>query len=101
MDPQSKTSLKRIAIGILELACFAAALAFLVPPYLSDIEHQTYHPGQAATIGGSFFALSLGLARQRKAESLLTAAIKLLSYLVVLWLVYERVTHSWSLIYAH
>jgi uncharacterized membrane protein YedE/YeeE len=94
MDPQFRTPLKRIAIGILELACFAVALAFLIPPGLSDIEHQIYHPGRAAIIGGSFFALSLGLARHRKAESLVTAAIKLLSYLVVLWLLYERVTHS-------
>lgn len=81
---------KVIALRVGELVLFLVALGFLIPPIPSD-HGQVYRSLPALIIGGFLFAGSLGLALWRGAEHWLTAVAKLLAYLFLVHLIYERV----------
>ncbi|HEV2806671.1 MAG TPA: hypothetical protein VGW57_17230 [Chthoniobacterales bacterium] len=76
------------ALRVVELICFVGALAFMIPPVSSTPEH--YHAAPALVIGGSLLAVSLLAAWWRAAEHWITALLKFATYIVLLWIAYER-----------
>lgn len=82
-------TMKRLALRAVEVICFVAALAFLISPIASDTRYP-YPVAPGLIIGGAVFAISLSLSWARGAEHWLTAAIKLLCYLVLVWIAFER-----------
>ena len=81
---------KQIALRIAELLLFFFALAMLVPPIPSDA-HIVSRLTPVLILGGGSFAVSLLFAIQRKGEDCLTAALKLLFYLGLAWIIHERI----------
>ena len=81
---------KMIALRVVELVLFVAALGFFIPPIPSDRE-QVLTSLPALITGGILFAGSLALALRRGSEHWLTAVVKLLAYLFLVRLIYERV----------
>jgi hypothetical protein len=81
---------KPIALRVAELLLFFFAFGMLVPPVPSHTE-TVYRLTPTLVIGGSAFALSLFLAIRRRAEHWLTAALKLLFYFGLAWIIHERV----------
>jgi hypothetical protein len=81
---------KAIALRVVELVLFIVALGFIIPPIPSDLG-QVYRSLPALLIGGTLFAGSMALALWRGAEHWLTAVLKLLAYLCLVRLIYERV----------
>jgi hypothetical protein len=81
--------MKVAALRTLELACFVAALAFMIPPLASDSRYP-YQATPGLVIGGFLFTISLFLSWRRGAEHWCTAAIKLLAYVVLVWIAFER-----------
>jgi hypothetical protein len=73
-----------------ELLLFFFAFAMLVPAVPSN-GHEVYPFMPTLVIGGGACALSLLLAVWRKAETWLTAALKLLFYIGLAWIIHERV----------
>lgn len=73
-----------------ELLLFFFSFGMLVPPVPSD-HHAAYSITPTLILGGGAFALSLILAVVRKAESWPFAALKLLFYLALAWVILERV----------
>jgi len=81
--------MKAASLRIAELICFLAALAFIIPPATSD-SHDPHRATPALIIGGLLFAVSLFLSLRRAAEHWGIAAIKLMGYLILVWVAYER-----------
>ena len=81
--------MKRSASFLLLLILFVAALTFMIPPIASDSQFP-HEAAPALVIGGLLFGASLFLSWWRAAEHWITAAFKLLAYLVLVWLAYER-----------
>jgi len=81
--------MKAASLRIAELICFLAALAFIIPPVTSDSRYP-HHATPALIIGGLLFAISLFLSWRRAAEQWGIAAVKLLGYLIFVWIAYER-----------
>jgi hypothetical protein len=81
---------KPIALSVAELLLFFFAFAMLVPPVPSDAQ-TVYRLTPTLVIGGGAFALSLLLATCRRAEHWLAAALKLLFYFGLAWIIHERV----------
>ncbi len=81
---------KRVTIRVVELLLFFFAFTMVVPPVPSD-DHTVYRLTPRLLIGGSAFALSLFLATFRRAEHWLTAALKLLFYFGLAWVIHGRV----------
>ena len=81
--------MKQLTLRTLEVICFVAALGFLIPPIPSDARYP-YRFAPALIMGGAVFAISLLLSRARGAEHWITVAIKLLCYLVLVWIAFER-----------
>jgi hypothetical protein len=81
--------MKIAALRTVELICFLAALAFLIPPVASDAG-LPYRATPALIIGGLLFAASLLLLWWRAAEHWIAAAVKLVVYLLLVWIAYER-----------
>jgi len=77
------------ALRSVELICFIAALGFMIPPIASDAEFP-YRATPALIIGGLLFTVSLLLSWWRGAEHWITALIKIMVYLVLVWIAYER-----------
>jgi hypothetical protein len=81
--------MKAASLRIAELICFLAALAFIIQPATSD-SHYPHQVTPALLIGGVLFAVSLFLSWRRDAEHWGIAATKLLGYLTLVWVAYER-----------
>jgi hypothetical protein len=81
--------MKVAALRTVELICFLAALGFLIPPVASDAGFP-YRATPALIMGGLLFATSLLLSWWRAAEHWIAAAIKLVVYLLLVWIAYER-----------
>jgi hypothetical protein len=81
--------MKAASLRFAEVVCFLAALAFLVPPPVSDVNYPPFHT-PALIIGGLLFAASLWLSWHRATEHWAIATIKLIGYLVLVWIAYEH-----------
>jgi hypothetical protein len=81
--------MKAASLRIAELICFLGALAFIIPPATSDSSYP-HRATPALIIGGVLFAVSLFLSWRRAAEHWGIAAIKLVGYLILVWVAYER-----------
>ena len=81
--------MKAAALRTIELICFIAALGFMIPPIASDARYP-YRTTPGLIIGGLLFAASLALSWRRAAEHWLTAIVKMLAYLLLVWIAYER-----------
>ena len=81
--------MKAAALRTVELICFVAALGFMIPPIASDARYP-YRATSALIIGGLLFAVSLALSWRRAAENWITAVVKVLAYILLVWIAYER-----------
>jgi hypothetical protein len=81
--------MKVAGLRIVELICFLAALGFLIPPVASDAGFP-YRATPALIIGQFLFATSLLLSWWRAAEHWIAVAIKLVVYLLLVWIAYDR-----------
>ena len=79
-----------IALRVLEVVLFCAALAVSIPPVPSQEAH-VYRIAPALVIGGSLFAAALYFGLRRGAETWITALVKLLFYAGFVWLLHERI----------
>ena len=79
-----------VAVRVAELLLFFFAFMMLVPPVPSDVQ-TVYRLAPTLIFGGGAFTFSLSLAACRRAENWLTAALKLLSYFGLAWIIHERV----------
>ena len=72
-----------------ELILFCVAFGFVIPPVPSNSD-QTYRPMPAMVIGGTILLCSLLLAQKRGSENLTTLVLKILFFLMLVYLNYDR-----------
>ena len=80
----------------IELVCFVTALSLLIPQQVSHNEtffDAALDCSRTVLFGGSLFALSLCLSLVRDAENWVTFFVKLVWYIGLIWLGYERPNH--------
>ena len=86
--------MKHYLATVLELFFFAASLFFLIPLNVGRSSSYLLLAGTATmelVVGGTLFVGYLFLTLRRHADSLVTAATKLLSYLGVAWWLYGNI----------
>jgi hypothetical protein len=86
--------MKHCLATVLEILFFAASLFLLVPLNISRSSGDLLLAGTATmelVVGGALFVCYLVLTFLRHADTLVTAAMKLLSYLGVAWWLYGNI----------
>jgi hypothetical protein len=90
MSIVNRTALTALSLRWLEFFLFAGAFALVIPAVPSN-EGEVYSLTPTLIIGSVLLAGSLALSIYRKAETLFFAALKLVFYAGLAWVVHARV----------
>jgi hypothetical protein len=93
-DPQrSQARVISVILRTVEVLCFVTALSFIIPPRLPHsatlVDAALVRTASILT-GGGLFVVSLYLSILRDAENRVTFAVKLVCYILLVWLAFER-----------